>query len=316
MIRKSLAIVALVCSLTAFANVRNVQINSMVECSEDDAVLADFVKNPEILKDEELTLKVMETPRVSKSRKITLVALAYMLQRYDQLHDLQLTGKRMIEVKRTASSQHIKKAKAAVNKHISTNAPWKDWTVDVLFSAGDGRQISDVGEFYSVRVINTAGSRKLGNVSFKMAFYNDDNEIIKQITVHPLVVRQVEAVVIREGLPSGHVIRPDDIELTPTWLGKGRDDVISDPQKVVGLELSRKVASGDMLRSADLRNPIGARRGDMIWVTANNAGLSVRLTVQALEGGRVGQNIKVRNTTSKKEFLVELTGQKEAQVQL
>ncbi len=327
MIRKSSipqAIVALALAIaisaigTALGNdgSRIVQIRSRVTCNTEKVHLSDFVQNPEMLSDTELALEIIETPKDSPTRRISLIGLAYMLQRYQQLHDLQLSGPRMILVERAASPEFLNKAKAAILNYVEATPPWRDWKVDVIFSAGDSRQIGAVGPFSKVKVLTVDSRDRLGTVKFQVGFYDDDESLIKQLTIHPQIVREVNAVVMQTNRSRGHILSHDDVELVPTWQGNGRMDAVIDINKVVGRELNRSRQSGDIIRARDLLKPMGAKRGDVIWVTAINGTLSVRISAHALDTGRVGEQIRVKNPSSNKIFAVKLTGQKEAVVQL
>ena len=131
-----------------------------------------------------------------------------------------------------------------------------------------------------------------------------------------MVLKQVNALMLKNSLSKGKVVKSSDLIESPTWVGKDRSLILADASKAVGRELSHSMNAGDLIRHRDLLNPVVARRGDLIWVTATlGKTLSVRMSVIALEGGRLGDQIKVKNNSSQKVFSVRLTSNKAARVQ-
>ena len=299
------------------ADFRIVDIRPKIKAHNDTIILSDIVVDSSQLTESEKTLTVMETPRDNNVKNLSIVAVAELLQKYTELHDIRLRGPSIIRFQRISNPELIDMSKKAILSYIEGNAPWKEWTVDVLLSPSDKHNISQVGYFKSVRVLSVDKHERLGNVSFRLQFSDEKGKEIKKEILVPLIVKKVNALVLKTNLRRGHIIKKSDLIESPTWVGKDRSVVISDLASILGKETRFNMNAGDLVKSKDLLNPIVARRGDLVWVTATKGkSLSVRLSVIALEDGRLGDLIKVRNNSSNKEFSVQLTSTKQAKLDL
>jgi flagella basal body P-ring formation protein FlgA len=66
-----------------------------------------------------------------------------------------------------------------------------------------------------------------------------------------------------------------------------------------GQELVRALRAGEPVRNVDLRPAVLVKRGELVQLTVGKAGefqISVRL--EAMQDGRLGEQIKLRNTES------------------
>ena len=106
------------------------------------------------------------------------------------------------------------------------------------------------------------------------------------------------------------------MKMESIWIKNDKNGYLTDMRSVIGKEVSRRIGSGDFIRSRDLLRPMCAKRGQMIWVEFLSGDLSVKLAVKAMEGGRLGDTIRVINNSTKKVFNIELIGNKQGQVSI
>jgi len=85
-------------------------------------------------------------------------------------------------------------------------------------------------------------------------------------------------------------------------------DALPGADLVTGQPLRVNVQSGVPLLLSYFDTPEVVRRGDPIEVSAGAPGLEIRIDARALEGGTLGEMIRAENPSSKKSFVVELTG--------
>jgi flagella basal body P-ring formation protein FlgA len=100
---------------------------------------------------------------------------------------------------------------------------------------------------------------------------------------------------------------PPNITLTAAQLTRGRADayannagLITDPRQVEGKILRIGLMAGAPILSPQLDLPIVVRRGQKVVFTLSDPEMTIKATATALEDGRVGDNISVENTESKK----------------
>ena len=67
---------------------------------------------------------------------------------------------------------------------------------------------------------------------------------------------------------------------------------------IIGLEARRPLAAERPLRARDLRAPLFVQRGESVSVLFQAAGLEIIAAGVALEGGRRGEVVQVRNPSS------------------
>lgn len=97
-------------------------------------------------------------------------------------------------------------------------------------------------------------------------------------------------------------------------LERVRQGFYQDPAEVIGQSARRGLRAGQVIGPASLAPPVLVRRGQRVTVVAAVGGLNASVEAEALEDGRLGERIKLRNTSSRKPLEAKVTGP--GQVQL
>ncbi|MDR3349135.1 MAG: flagellar basal body P-ring formation chaperone FlgA [Acidaminococcales bacterium] len=84
------------------------------------------------------------------------------------------------------------------------------------------------------------------------------------------------------------------------------DDVISDVGYIAGLETKRPLTAGSVVTKSALGRPQAIRAGDNITIVSRAGAVTVQVAGQALQGGAVGDVIRVRNLNSGKSLLARV----------
>lgn len=290
---------------------RILNIRSDISARTNMVKLKDMVSNPAVLSQVEGEYEILNTPTESDST-LTLVDIAYMLQKYPSLMDARLKGPRMITVKCLRDMRYVELAKRQMLEYLKNNPPWKSWEIELVFDHNCESQITRVGHFERISVIPFDTKGMIGVVDFHVDFYDDNGRLLKKLNLQPKIMRRAQAYVLKDSRGSGHVVGGGDLKQVPVWIGGEKNSYITEENQCVGKELARDVTAGEFLRSADMVNPICARRGETIWVTCQLGALSVRLAVLAQQNGRLGDTIRAMNRSTNKVIDVELTGMKQA----
>ena len=124
------------------------------------------------------------------------------------------------------------------------------------------------------------------------------------------VERYAEIVVAARAISRQQVIQPDDVRLERQETSQLATGYIDDLASVIGLQARRKLTPGQVVNSSHLAPQQLIRRGQQVTLFSDRAGVSVRMTGEALEDGAAGQRIRVRNRSSKRivEGYVEPSG--------
>lgn len=99
---------------------------------------------------------------------------------------------------------------------------------------------------------------------------------------------------------------PPNRVLTDADLGSERrklfdvSDALGAPQAAVGLVSNRSLRSGQVVSPRFLSQPVLVRRGDGVNITVRSGPIEVNMAGEALEAGRRGEMLRVRNSSTGK----------------
>lgn len=127
-------------------------------------------------------------------------------------------------------------------------------------------------------------------------------EVTSQVTLPEMVV------VAARALPRGAVVQAADVELQPlpsSGYAAAAFDAVED---VIGKETTRPVTVGQVLDRHYVQSPILVRQGDVVTVYARSAGIQVRTTARARDGGSRGDLIAVESLADRSRFYARVTG--------
>jgi flagella basal body P-ring formation protein FlgA len=87
---------------------------------------------------------------------------------------------------------------------------------------------------------------------------------------------------------------------------------VTDAGQAIGRELNRRLSSGELIRRSHLAPPKCAKRGEIVRVRCEVSGMTISMNAQALDDGRLGDTVRLRNPTSDATFRAVLNGRKSA----
>lgn len=118
----------------------------------------------------------------------------------------------------------------------------------------------------------------------------------------------VQAVVTTRVLERGQTITPAMLDRQEVNLARQRRGVIASLEDVVGLSAKRRIRAHQVLGHDMLVSSWLVRRGDKVVVTARHAGIQAAVEGVALDDGRMGAVVRVRNPGSGKVIDAKVTG--------
>lgn len=108
----------------------------------------------------------------------------------------------------------------------------------------------------------------------------------------------VQAVVAAQVLERGRVITANMLEQQEVNVGKNSRGVFSRIEEVAGLSARRRIRSQQLLKQDMLVSPWLVRRGERVSMIARHGEIQAVTQGEALEDGRKGQVIRVKNLAS------------------
>lgn len=143
------------------------------------------------------------------------------------------------------------------------------------------------------------GLRLWGNTSIQVSLIVDGVPSRKATVTYRIHLYD-NVVVAARPLPADQPLTAGDVRLEEQEVGANGQRYFHDIAAVVGKVLGRPAPLGRALQRSMLKNPVIVQAGALVSIIASASGVEVQMEGMALEPGRVGELIRVRNTASKK----------------
>lgn len=115
-------------------------------------------------------------------------------------------------------------------------------------------------------------------------------------------IRKAKIFVLNHYGKKGDVIRAGSVAIRETQFNENKPGYPSKLDDIVGRTLKKDVAEGTVISYSIIDDPVIIQKGEIVNVIAENKKLVVRTKGKAMEKGKLGDSIKVRNTLSEKEI--------------
>ena len=100
-------------------------------------------------------------------------------------------------------------------------------------------------------------------------------------------------------LSRGMSVQAADVRLQSMAVPAGAAPVLDNPAEALHAEVLRDMPAGTVLRRSDLRPAMLVKRGQLVQLSiGQNQGFSVSVRVEALQDGRMGEQVKLKNPES------------------
>jgi flagella basal body P-ring formation protein FlgA len=140
---------------------------------------------------------------------------------------------------------------------------------------------------------------------------------VDSFTVPADVSLPTPVVVAIRPIDRGSVVTAADVEVQQrdnTPVGAGRSIPLSSIDKLLGMETTRSIQTGDIVMSDSVQPPVLVKRGDAVTVYARGGGIQVRTVAKARESGSLGQPVQLESLDTHKTYDAVITGTREAVV--
>ena len=132
-----------------------------------------------------------------------------------------------------------------------------------------------------------------------MAVRTDGVGFVK-IPVKFEVKRFLDVVVVAVNLNAGDIFTEQSIRLEKMDAGKLGAGYMTEPEKVIGLQLRHGMVPGTVVTERNLVRPILVQRGEIVQLRARIGEIEVAANGVTLAAGSAGDLIRVLNTNTKK----------------
>jgi flagellar basal body P-ring formation protein FlgA len=190
--------------------------------------------------------------------------------------------------------------------HILREAPWGEDEITIeSLRVPDDIALPEGGLCWDVR--GNGNGDYLGNVSGTLTFHVD-GRMTRRVPVSARVSVSREVLRSARNIRRGDVISDGDIERVQETTFRLRGDVLDARGDAVGKQATRAIRAGSNITAAMVQEPPLVERGKTVIITAENESLRITTRGEALEDGRAGESIRVRNLRSGKNLPSIVTG--------
>ncbi|EMD1178577.1 flagellar basal body P-ring formation protein FlgA [Vibrio harveyi] len=141
---------------------------------------------------------------------------------------------------------------------------------------------------------------------------NNPNFWKKRINVFSEI--KISVVVAKSALLKGQVIKKTDLTVRKESLEKIGRDYFSIKDDVIGNVMKRNIRAGTLLTHRKVEPPLKVKRGAIVSIKYSFRNLLATMKGEALQSGRKGEQIKIKNLSSQKVILTTVTGENEVYV--
>lgn len=188
------------------------------------------------------------------------------------------------------------KAKAYIDEQILRESPNRDYTIEAMstpnaFHVPDGEITFAIELPYGVRYnapTNASVSTYLNGRLYEKS--------LLRFRVHSYE----QVMVLNKTLPVNHAVTMDDIRIERIDTARARTGYITDTSKILGMVMRRTVQADKVLTLSMLQKPVIITYMANVNIISNVNSIEVKTLGQALQEGREGQLIRVKNVTTKK----------------
>jgi flagella basal body P-ring formation protein FlgA len=116
-------------------------------------------------------------------------------------------------------------------------------------------------------------------------------------------------VVAKRLLQRGAFLQADMLEEVQASPGNVDTQLLSTVKDAAQAELTRDIAAGQPLRISDIRRALMVKQGQVVMLTVgNSAEFQISVRMEAMQDGRMGEQVKLKNPESGKQVSGVVTG--------
>jgi flagella basal body P-ring formation protein FlgA len=116
-------------------------------------------------------------------------------------------------------------------------------------------------------------------------------------------------VVPKKLIQRGTIIEADMLEEVSQTGGQADNSLLQSIKDALTAEAVRDLSAGQALRSSDVRRAILVKQGQLVTMTVGDkSGFLITVRVEALQDGRMGEQVRLKNTESGRQISGVVTG--------
>lgn len=181
--------------------------------------------------------------------------------------------------------------------------------LQVTFNPADEKVLALSGPQFKFNV-NSRRLYNLGDVSWDVQIITDTGS--KKVTVAANARAWQKQAVVTRPLAYKQVIRDTDLSEQRVLVDHLPDEPLATIQQSIGQQAARELKPGMILTSRMIDPVQLVQTGQLVSVTLNQGGISIKTVLRATESGAYGQSVHVKNESTSESYEAIVTGPQEA----
>ncbi len=284
-----------------------IKVKDRVKIDGDTVYLGDiatFIPADDIRVDKLKTIDISVSPSPDTSRRINKDLILYKVAHLLNDGDIKLSAPDSMIVERTAQIVKGKTMEKIFNDYVMENAPWDRNQIHIeKINAPDSIALPK-GKL-SWEIAEKQNSHFLGNFALMIDFRVNDDSLRKIIVSGKIAVTR-DIVKAARNINSGDIISAEDVVQVSQRSDYFRRNLISNTQEIIGKRATRRIQADQSIQKGMFEVPPAVEKGDRVIIKAENNIVLITASGKALEEGGIGDQIRVKNTSSGKEIVATI----------
>ena len=150
-----------------------------------------------------------------------------------------------------------------------------------------GCDLSKIQEIFSY-VVN----HKIRKITFIHSFNNAHHNTFCEYQTY------ISIPVLKHATAHGEILTNDDIKYITIEEPRNLSNIVVNPEDLIGMVTTSNIKEDKAIMNHQVKKPFIIQRKQIVFATYRNGNLTLKLKVEAMEKGKRGDIIKVRNTNS------------------
>ncbi len=250
---------------------------------------------------------VMDVRLLSRSEVESLIRTAF-----PEPNEVKVTGSEFTRVAVVMHGPDASEIAAIMKAHLAAVSPWRMEEIEIRSIDGLTAIELPPGDI-QLRVSSRGLPSNFRNALLSMEAVLDGRPLrtfwIKaDVRVRARVIRLAKAV------PYGTTLRAEDLQEIECDIADPRADYVRAVVEAIGMTARRALMPGDLLQRSWLNESRMVSSGETVRLWQQFGGVSVAALARALQNGKLGDRIKVRNIDSDRAITAVVTGRGEVRV--
>ncbi|ABC77231.1 flagellar basal body P-ring formation chaperone FlgA [Syntrophus aciditrophicus] len=204
--------------------------------------------------------------------------------------------------------------KAAIVDHVEKHMTWPKGSIRITFPNGVP-EVTLSREDFTLHVKENKSDEYIGNRLYQVKI-RQRNNFLKHISVPTRIEVCRDVALSARPLERNRNISEHDILIVKKWFSRLPQDLLADPERIIGKRLLRSIKERSTFTASMLREPILFKKGKVVKVICDNGVLSITTLGLAEEEGTLGATVKIKNISSNKIIHAKVIGNSVVKVEI